>query len=304
MSVTPVLVLTVLALALAGPVPAWLARATWPLRSPRAGLVLWQSVALAAVLSAFGAGLAVASRLLVADSVLVWSLQVVVLAVTVLIGVRLAVTLAQVAVRTRRSRQRHRDLVDLLDTVDVPELHGRAEDLRVLRAVYPLAYCLPGLRARVVVSDTTLTRLEPEELRAVLAHERAHLRARHDLVLEAFLVLHKAFPRGVRSSCALASVRMLVELLADDVAAREAGPKPLAHALVACASGSAPTGAMAAGGPDTLARIQRLGAPRGAKAEVAATAAAAYLASAAILVVPTLAVALPWLIEIRRLLST
>lgn len=52
---TPV-VLLVLALLLTGPVPALLARATWPLRVPRAALVLWQAVALAAVLSALGAG--------------------------------------------------------------------------------------------------------------------------------------------------------------------------------------------------------------------------------------------------------
>ena len=54
-----VLAFTILALALTGPVPALLARASWPLRAPRAAVVLWQAVALAAVLSAFSAGLSV-----------------------------------------------------------------------------------------------------------------------------------------------------------------------------------------------------------------------------------------------------
>src|SRR5699024_12812516 len=49
----------------AGPVPHVLSRARWPMRAPRAALVLWQAVAIAAVLSAFSAGLAVAARLLV-----------------------------------------------------------------------------------------------------------------------------------------------------------------------------------------------------------------------------------------------
>ena len=60
-----------------------------------------------------------------------------------------------------------------------------------------------------------MTALEPDELDAVLSHEQAHLRARHDLVLEAFTVLHEAFPRWVSSRAALDEVAMLVEVLAD-----------------------------------------------------------------------------------------
>ena len=74
-------------------------------------------------------------------------------------------------------------------------------DVRVLDHEVPLAYCLPGRRtSRVVVSAGTLGLLAGDEVDAVLAHERAHLRARHDLVLEAFDVLHRAFPRWVSSA--------------------------------------------------------------------------------------------------------
>ena len=59
------LAFTIVALVLSGPVPAMLARASWPMRAPRAAIVLWQSIALAAVLSAFSAGIAIASRLFV-----------------------------------------------------------------------------------------------------------------------------------------------------------------------------------------------------------------------------------------------
>ena len=59
------LAFALVALLLVGPVPALLARAAWPLRAPRAAIVLWQSIAVAAVLSAFSAGLAIASRLFV-----------------------------------------------------------------------------------------------------------------------------------------------------------------------------------------------------------------------------------------------
>lgn len=316
MDTLPVLSLAALALLLAWPVPEVLARAQWPERAPRPALVLWQAVAMAAVLSAFGSGLAIASRLLVPDAqgrpttdpaseidvlgLPRWVLYVLVLAVTLLIGARLVFTIVAVAVRTRRRRSRHRTLVDLLDDSGAPQLYGRSSDLRVLAAAQPLAYCLPGVRARVVVSDGALSALQPEELRAVLAHERAHLGARHDLVLEAFVVLLEAFPRRVRSRSALDAVRLLVELLADDVARRRTGAAPLARALVACAGASTPDEAMTATGHCTLTRVRRLTHPRRSTALVST---AAYATSLAILVVPTLAVAVPWLTEITRLFS-
>ncbi|MGV9664219.1 M48 family metalloprotease [Nocardia niigatensis] len=301
-----------LALLLAGPVPALLSRATWPYRSPRAALVLWQAIALAAVLSAFGSGLAIASRLLVpggdgrptttpskeidALGLPLWLGLVLVFALTLLVGARLIWSVIRVGIHTRRRRARHRMLVDLLDQSSV---YRTSADIRVLAATEPIAYCLPGLRRRVVLSQGTVTNLSDEELTAIVSHERSHLRARHDLVLEAFTAAHEAFPRVVRSKSALDSVKLLIELLADDSAVKVTGATPLARALVACSNSPAPQGAMAVGGPTTLIRIQRLAGPIGDLR----IAVAAYLAAAAILVVPTLAVAIPWLVELSRLVS-
>ncbi len=309
------LAFTLVALLLVGPVPAVLARATWPMRAPRAAVVLWQSIALAAVLSAFSAGIAIASRLFVpgldgrptatitseieALGWPLWLLYLAVLALTLVVGARLAISVLQVAVATRRRRAHHRMVVDLVaKSHDSAFQHGaHVHDLRILDVEEPLAYCLPGVRSRVVVSEGTLTRLSPRELTAILRHERAHLRARHDLVLEMFTAVHAAFPRFVRSASALDAVRLLIELLADDAAVRAAGPTPLARALVACASGHAPSGALAAGGPSTVLRVRRLGG----RGNSIALAMSAYLAAAAVLVVPTVALAVPWLTELQRL---
>ncbi|MGK2881218.1 MAG: M48 family metalloprotease [Mycobacterium sp.] len=310
------LAFTILALLLVGPVPALLSRATWPMRAPRAALVLWQAIAVAAVLSAFSAGLAIAIRLFVPGpdgrptatitseiAALGWPLWVVsvaVLLLTVLIGTRLVAAVIGVAIGTRRRRAEHRMLVDLLDVTADGLGSGRCtklSDLRVLDVAQPLAYCLPGVRSRVVVSEGTLTTLGDDEVTAILSHERAHLRARHDLVLEAFIAVHAAFPRFVRSASALGAVRLLIELLADDAAVRAAGPAPLARALVACASGRAPSGALAAGGPSTVTRVRRLSGRRNSLP----LSVAAYLAAVAVLVVPTIALAVPWLTELRRL---
>ncbi|WP_029366033.1 M56 family metallopeptidase [Mycobacterium sp. UM_WWY] len=321
------LAFTLVALALVGPVPAMLARASWPLRAPRAAIVLWQSIALAAVLSAFSAGIAIASRLFVpgpdgrptatitgeiaALSLPLWLTYVVVFTVTLFIGARLCLAVVQVAIATRRRRAHHRMLVDLLGKsrdglphhvctpagVNVPLARG---GLRILDVAQPLAYCLPGVRSRVVVSEGTLTTLSDSEIAAIITHERAHLRARHDLVLEMFTAVHAAFPRFVRSASALDAVRLLIELLADDAAVRTAGPTPLARALVACAAGRTPSGAMAAGGPTTVIRVRRLGG----KPNSVPLAVTAYLTAVAVLVVPTVAVAVPWLTELRRLFSS
>jgi Zn-dependent protease with chaperone function len=305
------LAFSILALILVGPVPALLARATWPLRAPRAAIVLWQAVALAAVLSAFSAGIAIASRLFVPGpdgrptatitseiEVLGWPLwivYVVVFALTLMVGARLVVSVLQVAVATRRRRAHHRMLVDLLGIAH--DSAPRASGLRVLDVAQPLAYCLPGVRSRVVVSEGTLTALSDTEISAIISHERAHLRARHDLVLEMFTAVHAAFPRFVRSGNALDAVRLLIELLADDAAVRTAGPTPLARALVACASGHTPKGALAVGGPSTVVRVRRLaGRPNSP-----VLAVAAYVTAAAVLVVPTIALAVPWLTELQRL---
>jgi Zn-dependent protease with chaperone function len=193
-------------------------------------------------------------------------------------------------------------MVDLLDTSHgtvPPAVCTGASGLRILDVEQPLAYCLPGVRSRVVVSEGTLSTLSDSEIAAILTHERAHLRARHDLVLEMFTAVHAAFPRFVRSASALDAVRLLIEMLADDAAVRAAGPTPLARALVACASGRTPSGALAAGGPTTVLRVRRLGG----EPNSIPLAVTAYLTAAAVLVVPTVALAVPWLTELHRLFT-
>ncbi|OBG18294.1 M56 family metallopeptidase [Mycobacterium sp. 852002-51057_SCH5723018] len=312
------LAFTLLAVLLVGPAPALLARATWPLRAPRAAMVLWQAVALAAVLSAFSAGIAIASRLLMPGpdgrptaSIIgaagrlgwpLWTAYITVFALTVLVGARLMVAVMRVAIANRRRRAHHRMVVDLVGVghgAAAARPCGRTRDLRILDVPQPLAYCLPGVRSRVVVSEGTLTTLTGDEVTAILTHERAHLRARHDLVLEAFTAVHAAFPRLVRSVNALRAVQLLVELLADDAAVRATGRTPLARALVACASGRPPSGALAAGGPSTVVRVRRLSG----RGNSLALSAAAYLAAAAVFVVPTIALAVPWLTELQRLFN-
>jgi Zn-dependent protease with chaperone function len=284
------LVLAALAIVLAGPVPWVLTRLPALRRTPRAAMVLWQSVALAGVLAAFGAGLSLVTSQLVGDqSVLSYAVSAIPLAITGLVLARLLLSGHRVGTDLRTLRRRHRQLVDLL-----------AEDrggLHVLDHEAPTAYCVPGLRPRVVVSRGAVASLTPEELEAVLAHEQAHVRARHDLVLEAFTVLQEAFPAVVTSRHALDEVRLLVEVLADRAARRRHGARALVSAFSALADGgavSAPEGAVAASDLGLAVRLDLLLDERRHRLQ----AAVVVLIAAAVLVLPTLLVVLPWLTDL------
>ncbi|MEJ2885603.1 M56 family metallopeptidase [Actinomycetospora aeridis] len=285
--------LAALALVLAGPVPSVLARARWPQRVPRAAIVLWQAIALAAVLAAVGSALAAPEELLRALAPERRQGTPTVVAVVIaavlagLIVLRLVGVLVLLAVRTRRRRAHHRDMVDLLDRAERSALigggAGATSVLRVLDGAVPFAYCVPGRAPRVVVTEAALDTLDPDELRAVLAHEQAHLDARHDLVREGFVALHQAFPVLARSRQARDAVGLLLEMLADDAGRARCSDRAMAGALEAFG---------VTGDREISARLERVRA-RACGGPVLATGT--YLAAAAVVVVPTIAVVIPWL---------
>jgi Zn-dependent protease with chaperone function len=211
-------------------------------RAPFEALVVWQCVAAAGVLAA----LAVAPAAVASAALPGWATAAA-LALSAAMLARLLWSGHRVGTRLRAERHRHRELVDALGTHDAgPAARAAGSEVRVLAHPTPTAYCLPGRRRRVVLTEGTLSALPSDELAAVLAHERAHLRARHDLVLEFFTVLHEAVPARVRAVAALREVRLLVEVLADRAARRVAGPVPLARALVSLAGGAHPETALGA----------------------------------------------------------
>ncbi len=113
--------------------------------------------------------------------------------------------------------------------------------LRILDHPIAVAYCVPGVRhARVVVSRGLLNTLDAAELDAVLAHEAAHIAGRHDLVIQPFVAWERTFPFLRPAREATAAVSLLVEMLADDAAARETSRRSLARALARLGVARAP----------------------------------------------------------------
>jgi Zn-dependent protease with chaperone function len=189
--------------------------------------------------------------------------------------------MASVLARTRREQREH---ASYLLAAGHPD---HALGAVILGQDAPAAFCLPGRRRHIVVSDGALAVLAPGQLHAVLAHERAHLHGRHYAILAIASALGRAVPRVPLLAPAEGQLAVLAEMAADDAAARRHDPGDLAAALVIVARAGTREGALAAGGPAAITRIQRLLAPpprpgRPARTARLAAGAAALMLPAAI----------------------
>lgn len=261
-SALPVLALAVVAVVASLLLPRLLPRLTWLRRTPAAALSLWQLTAVTGILAALLTAPAAAIAIVAPDNAVPIFMDrptrtILGLGVAAVVSGGMLLLLVRSGHRVGRGlRARRREQRDIVDVVA-----SRSEGLlRVLDHPGRSAYCLPGLQSRVVLTQGTVNSLTPEQLDAVLAHERAHVRSRHDLMLEFFTVLHRAVPERLRCPAALSEVHLLIELLADRSAARKVGIGALGGALVAMGGGSHPGSTLgeAPAQSDAVLRIRAL----------------------------------------------
>ena len=119
----------------------------------------------------------------------------------------------------------------------------------------PVAYCVAGRHPTVILTTGALQALDPAQLDAVLAHERAHLAGHHHQLLALARIGRLALPFLPLMRDADAQVARLVEMHADDAATRACDPRSLATALVALATAATPAPALAAAATDAVQRI-------------------------------------------------
>jgi Zn-dependent protease with chaperone function len=158
----------------------------------------------------------------------------------------------------------------------------------------PAAYCVAGRHPTVILTTGALRELDAGQLDAVLAHERAHLAGRHHRLLAMARIGRQVLPFLPLMRDADAQVARLVELHADDAAARASDPASLATALVVLATTASPAPALAAGATDAVQRIHRLlgpAEPLGRLRRLQLQATAAALAVTPVLLALTPAVA-------------
>jgi Zn-dependent protease with chaperone function len=253
-----------------------LTRARWTWRTPRTAILLWQALGLAWGLASigtllgfgvapYGQGVILGVARFFADPQTLSPIRVASVAAGLTFMLLLIAMLLVAILAVVRARRRHRALLALVAHGD-PEVPGTL----VLDHPAAAAYCVPGVRSsKVVVSAGTLEILGPYELAAVLDHERAHVRERHDLVLLPFTSLRRVFPQARIVGRTLDAVELLIEMAADDRARRHRPAKELATALLRFAAARpapSPAGTLAVTGvadetSPIIVRVRRLLSP-------------------------------------------
>ncbi len=285
--------------------PSLLARATRRGVAPRLGIAAWSAAALSVVGSWVLAGGLVAAE--------VWrargsteqlvrgcaatvgatltgrhgaASQAGVLLVAVLavlsMGV-LGVRFGRALLRARRDSHRHSAAARVLGLHEVI-----APGAIVLDTPERVAYCVAGRPATIVVTRGALATLGHAELAAVLAHERAHLAGRHHLLVAVSRALATAMPRLRLFTIGAAEIARLVEMRADDAAARRHGGRTVISALLALSGVPAlPASALGATAVGVVERVERLLVPAG-RGRVAASQLALLLGVGLLLLGPAL----------------
>ncbi|CDP86238.1 MULTISPECIES: M56 family metallopeptidase [Mycolicibacterium] len=184
-------------------------------------------------------------------------LVVALLAVTAVVATNTTRRVIITLYRTQRANREHAQAVRIIGR---PTGHA---GVVAITADQPAAYCVSGGRHRaIVVTTAALDLLKAPALAAVLAHERAHLRGRHHLVIATLNTLAAALPRLPLMRAAAQSVPALLEMCADDAATRRHGREPLLASLLALSTHRQPDGVLAAAGTAVAARVNRLLKPQ------------------------------------------
>lgn len=270
------------AVAVAWGVPSLLAPLTGNGARARLGLFVWLT-AMATTLISLGVALAVLVRSAVAG----WSrlaeavcrevagsscTPVVYRSALYELGLGIAAILATLAAtvlawrygrrfqRGRRQTRAHAEAARIAGR----QLTAELDSIKVLDAPQRAAYCVPGRPGTIVVTSGALAVLEPAQLNAVIAHERAHLAGRHHLLVAVTRGLAAILPGVPLFDRGPAELARLTEMRADDVAASQTGRGSLIEALLAMGTGlsvpgvAMPNGALAAAGYAVAQRVQRL----------------------------------------------
>ncbi len=279
-----------------------LRRAAWTSQAPRLAVAAWHVLSLSVLGAIALAGLLMlnpgphtemgslswSTHMLVAGNFsqvapTLWCVLFVAFAVVTLL--RTSLWLARSLLGSRRERAAHLQQLSFLGS------HDPTRDALVVDNPLAVAYCLPGPRPAVVLTTGALSALDGDELEAVLEHERAHLRGRHDLILATSRGLERAWRHVPVFRWAHQEQKRLLEMVADDAAARHGTRRTVATAMVRMAESGVPAAALGAGGSHVVARVDRMLQPRRPIGRLATVAVVSALALVAVL--PVLVAVVP-----------
>jgi Zn-dependent protease with chaperone function len=251
-----------------------LGRATWPGRAPLLAIVTYLAAAWSVAAALWLAGLTLAIHATALAGGLSSLIGACVLRLrdayatpggAIVAGLGLTLAGAVVA-RTAVAAITHLRAVrrQALQHAETARLIGRREP--TLGAVLvdhaqPAAYCVAGPQPTVIVTTGALQALDPGQLDAVLAHERAHLAYHHHRLLAIARIASQVLPFIPLARDAATQIERLIEMHADDAATGARDGEVLATALVALSSTASPAPGLAAAATDAVQRIHRLLGP-------------------------------------------
>jgi len=128
----------------------------------------------------------------------------------------------------RDARHRAGEVATLLLASRPYRVAGR--DARLVESDVPLAALSPATGV-ILLTTEARARLDDDELAAVIEHETAHLEQRHALAVRLAQVSRAILPALPASQRLALSTTIAIEFIADDHAARVAGPAVVAAAL-------------------------------------------------------------------------
>jgi Peptidase family M48 len=248
-----------------------LGRARWPDRAPLLAIITWLAAAWSVVAALGLAGLTLAVHATALGGGLSQLIGACVVrlrdayatpggATAAGLGLTLA---AAVLARTALTAVTHLRAVrqHALRHAQTARLVGRPDpDLGVTLVDHaqPAAYCVAGPHPTVILTTAALRTLNPDQLNAVLAHERAHLARHHHRLLATARIGRQILPFLPLMREADTQITRLVEMHADDAATADRDTRPLATALAVLTAADGPAPGLAAAATDAVQRIQRL----------------------------------------------
>lgn len=166
----------------------------------------------------------------------------------------------------------HRDVVAI-----VARTEQGHDDVMWLDHPLPMAYSVSGRPGFVVATEGLSSSLSGVERDAVLAHERAHLSGHHHLIVGVADLLARVLPMVPLFARSPRAIKTVIELAADEQAARVTSAAVVSSALSVVADAALPTPAFTLGlGNDMNLRLWRLRrAPHTRFSRLACCAAAA-----------------------------
>lgn len=128
----------------------------------------------------------------------------------------------------REARHRATEVANLLLASRPYPVAGR--EARIVESPVPLAALSPATGV-ILFTTEARARLDDDELAAVIEHETAHLEQRHALAVRIAQVSRSILPALPASQRLALSTTIAIEFIADDHAARVAGPATVVSAL-------------------------------------------------------------------------